>query len=78
MASHWPVPDDFDATQRLIAGLFSVPPGTATVTALRRSQVKLMDDAKTSHPYYWAAFAVVGDGRSALLQADTARVAERR
>ena len=78
IASHWPVPDDFDATQRLIGGLFSVPPGTATVTALRRSQVQLMDDAKTSHPYYWSAFAVVGDGRSALLQPDTSKVAERR
>lgn len=75
IASHWPVPDDFDATGRLIGGLFSVPPGTATVTALRRSQVLLMDDPKTSHPYYWAAFAVVGDGRSALLQPDIAKVA---
>jgi hypothetical protein len=37
-----------------------------------------MDDQKTSHPYYWSAFAVVGDGRSALLQADTSKVAERR
>ena len=62
IASHWPVPDDFNATQRLIAGLFSVPPGEATVTALRQSQRKLMDDPKTSHPFYWAAFAVIGDG----------------
>ncbi|WP_118857463.1 CHAT domain-containing protein [Sphingomonas mesophila] len=77
IASHWPVPDDYDATGRLIGGLFSVPPGVATVSALRRSQLRLMDDPKTSHPYYWAAFAVVGDGRSALLQAEPARVASR-
>ena len=38
VASHWPVPDDFNATQRLITGLFSAPPGTPTVTALRLSQ----------------------------------------
>jgi CHAT domain-containing protein len=62
IASHWPVPDDYNATQRLITGLFSAPPGTPTVTALRLSQQKLMDDANTSHPFYWAAFAAVGDG----------------
>ena len=62
IASHWPVPDDFNATQRLIAGMFSAPPGTATVSALRQSQRRLMDDPATSHPFYWAAFAVIGDG----------------
>ncbi len=61
LASHWPVPDDFSATERLISGLFA-DRGTATVTALRRSQIGLMEDAKTSHPFYWSAFAVVGDG----------------
>jgi CHAT domain-containing protein len=61
LASHWPVPDDFDATKRLISGLFE---GTdrETAEALRRSQLELMDDADTSHPFYWSAFAVVGDG----------------
>jgi len=61
LASHWPVPDDYDATKRLISGLFT---GTETETAaaLRASQVELMDDADTSHPFYWSAFAVVGDG----------------
>jgi CHAT domain-containing protein len=62
IASHWPVPDDYNATQRLITGLFSAPPGTPTVTALRLSQQKLMDDPDTSHPFYWSAFAAVGDG----------------
>ncbi|HEY6049174.1 MAG TPA: CHAT domain-containing protein, partial [Sphingomicrobium sp.] len=62
IASHWPVPDDFDATQRLMTGLFSAPPGTPTVTALRLSQRQLMDDANTSHPFFWSAFAAIGDG----------------
>jgi CHAT domain-containing protein len=62
IASHWPVPDDYNATERLITGLFTAPPGTATVTALRMSERQLMDDAKTSHPFYWSAFAAVGDG----------------
>jgi hypothetical protein len=69
IASHWPVPDDYNATQRLITGLFSAPPGTPTVTALRMSQRQLMDDANTSHPFYWSAFAAVGDGEIPVLRA---------
>ena len=69
IASHWPVPDDYNATQRLITGLFSAPPGTPTVTALRMSQRQLMDDANTSHPFYWSAFAAVGDGEIPVIRA---------
>ncbi|MES2135530.1 MAG: CHAT domain-containing protein [Pseudomonadota bacterium] len=69
IASHWPVPDDFSATHRLITGLFSVPAGTPTVSALRKSQRQLMDDANTSHPFYWSAFAVVGDGEIPVIRA---------
>jgi CHAT domain-containing protein len=28
-----------------------------------------MDDPKTSHPFYWAAFAIVGDGERPVLAA---------
>jgi CHAT domain-containing protein len=65
LASHWPVPDDFNATGRLISGLFTAD-GRATAEALRESQLGLMDDADTSHPFYWSAFAVVGDGAARL------------
>ena len=68
IASHWPVPDDFNATQRLVTGLFSAPPGTPTVTALRMSQRQLMDDVNTSHPFYWAAFAAIGDGEVPVIR----------
>ena len=68
VASHWPVPDDFNATQRLITGLFSAPPGTPTDTALRLSERQLMDDVNTSHPFYWAAFAAVGDGEIPVIR----------
>ena len=43
IASHWPVPDDYDATERLISGLFALPPGTAT--APRRSCVANLDQS---------------------------------
>jgi CHAT domain-containing protein len=62
VASHWPVPDDFQATSRLISGLFDAPAGTSTAAALRQAQRSLMDDPETSHPYYWSGFAIVGDG----------------
>jgi CHAT domain-containing protein len=65
LASHWPVPDDFDATGRLISGLFAED-GRATADALKESQQSLMDDVQTSHPFYWSAFAVVGDGAARL------------
>jgi hypothetical protein len=31
--------------------------------------MQLMNDQQTSHPYYWAGFAIIGDGGQALLQA---------
>lgn len=70
LATHWPIPDNYDATQRLITGLFNASPGTPTVDALRASQRVLMDEADTSHPVYWAAFAAVGDGEIPVIPAN--------
>ena len=72
MGSHWQLPDDFNATRTLISGLFSAPPGTSVTDALRAAQVGLMNSAETSHPYYWAGFAVVGDGAQPVLRAQQA------
>jgi CHAT domain-containing protein len=60
IASHWPAPDDYDATERLFNG-FYMAKSASIGDALRLSQRKLMDDPLTSHPYYWAGFAIVGD-----------------
>jgi CHAT domain-containing protein len=68
LASHWPAPDDFNATQRLISALFEAPAGTSVAEALGRAEVALMDEAATSHPYYWAGFAIIGDGNRPLIQ----------
>jgi CHAT domain-containing protein len=69
LASHWPAPDEFQATERLISGLFQASPGTSIGQALQAGQVKLMDDARTSHPFYWAGFVLVGDGAQPLVRA---------
>ena len=62
VASHWPVPDDFDATQRLVQGLIDGEEGSGLSTSLGTAQRSLMEDSDTSHPFYWAAFIVLGDG----------------
>jgi CHAT domain-containing protein len=68
LASHWPAPDDFDATKRLITGLFKAPQGASIGDALVLAEQGLMDDAVTSHPYYWAGFAVIGDASQQMLR----------
>jgi CHAT domain-containing protein len=67
IASHWPVPDDFDATKTLITGLFSAPKGEAVGTSLQRAQIGMMDSAETSHPFYWSAFSIIGDASKAVI-----------
>lgn len=67
IASHWPVPDAFDATRTLITGLFSDVGRISVGEALRRSQTRMMDVAETSHPYYWSGFAIVGDAAKPLM-----------
>jgi len=60
IASHWPAPDDYNATRRLFTSFYRS--GEASIgDALKAAQRELMDDPDTSHPFYWAGFAVVGD-----------------
>ncbi|MEI6487144.1 MAG: CHAT domain-containing protein [Sphingomonadales bacterium] len=72
IASHWPVPDSFNATRTLIGGLFADAGSISVGEALRRSQVAMMDRAETSHPYYWAGFAIIGDAAKPLMAAPAA------
>ena len=67
VASHWPVPDTYDATKRLISGMIEAKPGQPLADALGQAQRGLMDDADTSHPFYWAAFIILGDGAKPLI-----------
>ena len=66
IASHWPAPEQFDATSRLFASFFESAPGTSVGDALLSAQRRLMDDAQTSHPFYWSGFALIGDGEKPL------------
>ena len=71
LASHWPAPDEFRATERLINGLFNDGRGQSIAEALRQSQLDLMNDPVTSHPFYWAGFALIGDGSRTFLPSST-------
>jgi CHAT domain-containing protein/tetratricopeptide (TPR) repeat protein len=67
LASHWPAPDDYQATERLISNLFDAGAGTSIGESLRASSIKLMDEPATSHPFYWAGFVLVGDGTQPIM-----------
>lgn len=54
---------DSRATARLMVRFHhELLAGHAPVEALRRAELALAADPLYSHPYYWAAFAVVGEG----------------
>lgn len=63
IASHWQVPSQ--ATSVLMTGLFDrlgprLSGGIAE--SLRQAQLAVLSTPATSHPFYWAAFSVIGDG----------------
>ncbi|MDE2167208.1 MAG: CHAT domain-containing protein [Alphaproteobacteria bacterium] len=65
VASHWQVPSA--ATVALMVGMFrhmgpNMSGGAAE--ALRQSQLALIAQPATAHPFFWAAFTVIGDGGS--------------
>ena len=66
VASHWPVPDDFNATQRLIEGMIGDGTNGGITQSLAETQVELMEEFDTSHPFYWGAFIVLGDGTRSI------------
>ena len=71
IVSHWQVPSA--ATAQLMSGTFAFlgPQLTSgSSPALRDSQIKLIANKTTAHPFFWAAFVVVGDGLAASTPAE--------
>jgi len=59
VVSHWQIPET--SNQLIMTSVFR--PGSGDqAEALRRAQLSLMDNKTYSHPFYWAAFSLVGDG----------------
>ena len=62
IASHWQVPSG--ATAQLMVGMFNkltADPAGGTARAIRSAQLALMDKPDTAHPFFWAAFTLIGD-----------------
>jgi len=60
LASHWQTPPDDVAP--LMAGLSKRFQEQGAAEALRQAQLTLLDQPATAHPFFWAAFTVIGDG----------------
>ncbi len=66
LATYWQVPASTD-TDRFIATFYGTG-RTATIgAALQAAQRRLIADAATSHPYFWGAYFLVGDGSKTML-----------
>lgn len=59
LATHWEVPSQ--ATTKLMIGVFSHHQ-EGMAQALRQSQLDLIAQGATAHPFNWAAFTIIGDG----------------
>jgi CHAT domain-containing protein len=59
VVSLWPVEDA--ATAQLMQGFYDDLRRSAAHEALRAAQLSLLQDTRTAHPFFWAAFSVVGD-----------------
>ncbi|MBS0469835.1 MAG: CHAT domain-containing protein [Proteobacteria bacterium] len=62
LASHWEVPSA--ATEKLMTGVFArYGKDRDLAEALRQSQLALIAQSSTAHPFNWAAFTLIGDAR---------------
>ncbi len=77
LTTHWAIPDSFrardgrviEASTRLISQMFQAGQSGPMGGALREAQVGMMSGIDTSHPYFWGAFMLVGDGARPMLGA---------
>ena len=63
LASAWRVEAN-STTEMMLAFHLNMLRGVNKAEALRRAELKVLRDKNTSHPFYWAAFVLMGDGTS--------------
>lgn len=71
LVSHWQVPSA--ATSALMSAMFSIMakvPDMSVDAALRTAQRRMMKETGAAHPFFWAAFVVMGDGSTKPLQVE--------
>lgn len=74
VATMWSVPDS-PQTDELLTAFYKTGRAASIATALRTAQGVLIDQPKYSHPYFWGAYFIVGDGSKTMLTAKTADAA---
>jgi CHAT domain-containing protein len=66
LATYWKVPAETESDE--LIGAFYRTGRTASIgSALREAQLTLIRQPRFSHPYYWGAYFVVGDGSKTML-----------
>jgi len=71
VATMWSVPAT-PATDELIETFYRSGRSASIAGALRTAQAALITRPETSHPYFWGAYFVVGDGSKPMLTTPTA------
>lgn len=66
MATFWKVPAGAEG-EALIETFYRSGRSTTIANSLRAAQVSLITQPQYSHPYYWGAYFIVGDGSKAML-----------
>jgi CHAT domain-containing protein len=65
VASLWPVADD--ATEALMTRMYkSMTEGADLMDAMRNAQLEVQKTRRFAHPFFWAPFNVIGNGRMQL------------
>ncbi len=70
MATYWSVPAR-QGTEELIETFYRAGSARGMGEALRDAQMAVLDRPATSHPYFWGAFFLVGDGAKTMLTRPT-------
>lgn len=66
LATYWNVPAS-DETDQLIQRFYSAGRIYGMASALRSAQMRLMGQPQYSHPYFWGAYVLIGDGNKLML-----------
>lgn len=66
LSTYWPI-SDAGESEALITDFYAAARNGSIQSALQTAQVTLMSSEDSSHPIYWGAFFLVGDGQKPLL-----------
>ncbi len=86
LTTHWAIPNnvrtrggvELAPSTLLMQALFNAATTKTIAGSVRAAQTSLRSNADLSHPYYWGAFTVVGDGSKAMITQATGAIADAR